>query len=138
MSASSSRMFGDLPPSSWCTRFTVAAARATSTPARVDPVKDTRSMSGCALIAAPTLGPSPLTRLNTPGGTPAASRISAKMMPENGATSEGFSTTVQPTASAGATLQAIWLTGQFQGLMKPHTPTGSRAISVLPRRVWNS
>ena len=45
---------------------------------------------------------------------------------------------VQPTASAGATLQAIWLTGQFHGVMKPHTPIGSRAISVLPRRVWNS
>jgi hypothetical protein len=45
---------------------------------------------------------------------------------------------VQPTASAGATLQAIWLTGQFHGVMKPQTPIGSRAISVLPCRVSNS
>ena len=78
-------------------------------------------------------GPSPLTRLNTPAGTPAASMISAKIWAENGAISDGFSTMVQPTASAGATLQAIWLIGQFHGVMKPQTPIGSLAISVVPR-----
>jgi hypothetical protein len=47
-SASSSNMLGDLPPSSWWTRLTVAAAvRATSVPARVEPVNDTMSTSGC-------------------------------------------------------------------------------------------
>jgi hypothetical protein len=30
-------------------------------------------------------------------------------------------------------LQAIWLTGQFQGVMKPQTPIGSLAITVVPR-----
>jgi hypothetical protein len=40
---------------------------------------------------------------------------------------------VQPTASAGATLQAIWLTGQFQGVIRPHTPIGSLRIRVVPR-----
>ena len=80
MSASSRMMFGLLPPSSWGTRLTVGAAFfATSMPARVEPVKDTMSTPGCELIAAPTPGPSPLTMLNTPGGTPAASRISAKI-----------------------------------------------------------
>ena len=44
---------------------------------------------------------------------------------------------VQPTAIAGATLQAIWLIGQFHGVMKPHTPTGSLAIIVVPRGSWN-
>jgi hypothetical protein len=40
-------MFADLPPSSCDTRFTVsAAAFATCTPARVEPVKETMSMSG--------------------------------------------------------------------------------------------
>jgi hypothetical protein len=34
-----------------------------------------------------------------------------------GAISEGFSTTVQPAAMAGATLQTIWLSGQFQGVI---------------------
>jgi hypothetical protein len=73
-----------------------------------------------------------LTRLNTPAGTPAACRISAKTSAENGATSDGLSTIVQPTASAGATLQAIWLTGQFHGVIKPHTPIGSLTTMVVP------
>ena len=79
-SASSRMMFGDLPPSSWLTRLTVGAARlATSTPARVEPVNEIMSMSGCSLMAAPTSGPRPLIRLNTPFGTPASCRISAKI-----------------------------------------------------------
>ncbi|SAL62529.1 hypothetical protein AWB73_06884 [Caballeronia turbans] len=76
-------------------------------PARVDPVNDTISTSGCALSAAPTLGPSPFTRLNTPSGTPAACMISANSTALIGDTSLGFSTTVQPAASAGATLHTI-------------------------------
>jgi hypothetical protein len=56
-------------------------------PARVLPVNDTMSMLGVAGIAAPTVGPSPLTRLNTPLGTPAACRISAKISAEKGAIS---------------------------------------------------
>ena len=107
-SASSRMMLADLPPSSCATRFTVGAAlRATSTPARVEPVNDTMSTSGCEEMAAPTVGPSPFTRLKTPAGTPASSSTSAKRMALNGATSEGFSTIVQPAAKAGATLQAI-------------------------------
>ena len=61
------------------TRFTVgAAAVATATPARVEPVKDTMSTSGCEEMAAPTVGPSPFTMLNTPGGTPASCMICVK------------------------------------------------------------
>ena len=107
-SASSRMMLGDLPPSSCATRFTLGAASiATCVPARVEPVKDIMSTSGCLDSAAPTLGPAPLTRLNTPAGTPASCMISAHTCAERGAISLGFSTTVQPTASAGATLQAI-------------------------------
>ena len=120
-SASSRMMFADLPPSSCATRFTVGAAlRATSMPARVEPVNDTMSTSGCDASGTPTLTPSPFTRLNTPAGTPAASRISAKMIAFSGATSDGLSTIVQPAASAGATLHAIWFSGQFQGVIIPH------------------
>ena len=130
-------MLGDLPPSSWCTRLTVGAAlRATSMPARVLPVKDTMSTPGWLEIAAPTVGPSPLTRLNTPAGTPAACMTSVQICAEKGAISEGLSTIVQPTARAGATLQAIWLTGQFHGVIKPHTPIGSLTIIVVPRCSW--
>jgi hypothetical protein len=90
------------------------------------------STSGWLVMAAPTPTPSPFTRLNTPAGTPAACRISVHTWAENGASSEGFRIMVQPTARAGATLQAIWFTGQFQGVMKPHTPMASLRIRVLP------
>ena len=89
-------------------------------------------------MAWPTVGPSPLTRLKTPFGTPAACRTSAKMIALSGAISLGFSTIVQPAASAGATLHMIWLIGQFHGVMKPQTPIGSRAISVGPSSCSNS
>ena len=59
--------------------------------------------------------------------------ISAKIWPENGAISEGFSTMVQPVASAGATLQAIWFSGQFHGVISAQTPIGSLTIRVVPR-----
>ena len=45
---------------------------------------------------------------------------------------------VQPVANAGATLAAIWLIGQFHGVIKPHTPIGSLLIRVVPRSSWNS
>ena len=71
---------------------------------------------------------SPLTRLKTPAGAPAASTISAKIRPLIGAISLGFRTTVQPAASAGATLQTIWFSGQFHGVIRAATPTGSLTI----------
>jgi len=89
-------------------------------------------------MAWPTVAPSPFTRLNTPFGTPAACRTSAKMIAFNGAISLGLSTMVQPAARAGATLHVIWLMGQFHGVMNPQTPIGSRMIRVLPCMCSNS
>src|SRR3546814_16913485 len=88
----------------------------------------TISMPGCALIALPTVGPSPCTRLNTPAGTPAASRISAKLPALPGHSSEGLRIIVLPAASAGATLRAIWFSAQFPGAIMPTTPIDSYAI----------
>src|SRR4029079_9590338 len=123
---------------SCATRLTVSAASlATLTPADVDPVKDTMSIPGWAAIASPAVGPSPLTRLKTPGGTPAASTISANNIALSGAISLGFSTTVQPVASAGATLEATWFSGQFHGVISPQTPTGSRRTIPFPIRSSN-
>ena len=63
--------FGDLPPSSSATRFTVSAATAaTRLPARVEPVNEIMSTSGCETSASPTSAPVPVTRLKTPGGKP--------------------------------------------------------------------
>ena len=44
---------------------------------------------------------------------------------------------VQPVASAGATLVAIWFSGQFHGVMKPQTPIGSFTSRVVPRSSSN-
>ena len=49
-----------------------------------------------------------------------------KQIALSGAISLGFRTTVQPVASAGATLEAIWFSGQFHGVISPQTPIGSR------------
>ena len=76
-SASSSSTLGDLPPSSSATFLMVGAASSdTRRPARVEPVKEIMSTSGCAASASPTTGPIPVTRLNTPGGNPRSSMIS--------------------------------------------------------------
>ena len=105
-------MLADLPPSSWWTLVTLAAATsATRVPARVEPVNDTMSTSGWAAIASPTTGPTPDTRLNTPAGKPNSSMMSAKRKAFRGATSLGLRTTVQPTAMAGATFAMIWCSG---------------------------
>ena len=72
-SASGRITLADLPPSSRVTRLTVRdATSATRVPARAEPVNDTTSMPGCRAIASPVTGPVPLTRLNTPGGSPAS------------------------------------------------------------------
>ena len=94
-------------------------------PARVEPVKLTMSTWGCDDSAVPTPAPSPLTRLKTPAGTPAASRISARIIAQPGASSLGLRIIVSPAASAGATLAQIWLSGQFQGVIIATTPKGS-------------
>ena len=104
-SASSSRIFGDLPPSSCVTRLTVgAAACATSTPARVEPVIEIMSMPGWAASVAPTSAPVPVTRLKTPDGVPASCMIWAKRCALKGDNSLGLRMTAQPAAMAGATL----------------------------------
>ncbi len=102
----------DLPPSSRATRLTAAPAAAPiRRPTAVEPVKETRSTPGCSARACPATGPRPVTRLKTPAGTPASCTASAKSWAVSGVSSAGFSTIVQPAASAGATLATIWWSG---------------------------
>jgi hypothetical protein len=63
--------------------------------------------------------------------------ISVQITASIGASSDGLSTMVQPAARAGRTLQAIWLVGQFHGVIRPHTPIGSREIRVVPSTLSN-
>ena len=46
----------------------------------------------------------------------------------SGVSSDGLSTAVQPVRSAGITFSTIWFIGQFQGVISPQTPMGSRSI----------
>ena len=62
-------------------------------------------------MASPTTRPEPETMLSTPAGRPISCAASASMNALSGAISAGFSTTVQPAASAGAILQTIWCSG---------------------------
>jgi hypothetical protein len=111
MSASSYTSTGALPPSSRWTRFTVwAAAAAISFPVAVSPVRLTMSTSGWRMRRSPTTAPGPVTTLKTPFGKMSAAS-SARRIAESGVMDEGFSTTVQPAASAGQSFQIAIMSG---------------------------
>ncbi len=106
-SAPGSTTDADFPPSSIDTRFmSPAACAATLRPTAVEPVNDTIWMSGCDTSASPTAAP-PNTRFRTPGGSFVCSHAAIIRSVTAGASSDGFSTTVQPASSAGATLAVI-------------------------------
>ena len=111
-SASSSSTLGDLPPSSSATRLIVVRGELGHAPTRARGAGERHHVDvGVRGDRLPHHRAEPVTRLNTPGGKPRSSMISARMNALTGATSDGFSTTVQPAASAYATLAAIWLSG---------------------------
>ena len=123
-SASSKTMKGDLPPSSRVSDLPEpAVASRMRRPTSVEPVKAILSMPGCLTISSPVV-PSPVTMLTTPGGRPAISQISANRSAVSGVNSAGFSTTVLPSAIAGAIFQASISSGKFHGMIWPQTPTG--------------
>jgi len=88
------------------------------------PVNVTLSIPGWVTSACPVSAP-PVTRLNTPGGNPISLISSDKRIADKLANSDGFITTVQPAARAGATFIAYIITGAFQGMIAATTPTGS-------------
>src|SRR3546814_16596875 len=73
-------------------------------------------------------GASPRTRLSTPAGSPASSASTASASAESGVSSAGLRTTVQPAASAGATLRVTIASGKFHGVIAATTPTGPRSV----------
>ena len=86
-----------------------AAVRATSMPARTEPVMDTMLGVGCEISSRP-VSRSPQTTLNTPGGRNSAA-ISASSRVETGVVSEGLSTIALPAAMAGANFQTAIIIG---------------------------
>ncbi len=132
-SASAKITLADLPPSSSVTRLIVCAALAAiERPTSVEPVNAIFATSGCSTRRAPHVLPGPTTTLTTPGAIPASSAISAKRSAVSGVSSAGFSTTVLPAASAGASFQEAIASGKFHGVIRPTTPSGSRTVNAWP------
>ena len=104
-----------------------ASVLAISFPTSVEPVNAILSMSGCLTMAAP-VSPEPVTIFTTPSGKSASWKIFANCNAVIEVVSAGLSTTVLPQASAGAIFQAAINNGKFQGMICPHTPTGSRSV----------
>ena len=103
-SASANTMFGDFPPSSSVTRFSVSAPlRMIIFPTSFEPVNPTLSTLGWATSGAPHVSPKPVRTFRTPAGSPASSRIFGISSAVSGVCSAGFRITVHPAAIAGAT-----------------------------------
>src|SRR5579875_1566523 len=116
-SASSNTMNGEFPPSSSETRLSVRpAASPTSRPTAVEPVNEIISTFGSTVRAAPGSA-SPGSTWNTSSGKPARCNATAiKKPPETGVCTSGFSTTVFPRASAGATERIERISGAFHAV----------------------
>ena len=78
----------------------------------------------------------PVSTLNTPFGMPARSASAASASAVSGVSLAGFSTTVQPAASAGETFRVIIEHGKFHGVIAPQTPIGCRIASSRASGRW--
>src|SRR5690242_19515085 len=99
-------------------------------PVGSDPVKVIWATSGCSTSDGPSSFPYPVTTLITPSGKPAClvnEANSSELTDEN---SEGFKTTAQPAAKAGAHLRAKKVSGEFHAVIASTTPTGSRKVNA--------
>src|SRR3989304_4571279 len=127
-------MKGALPPSSSDTFFTCPAHwRISSLPTSVEPVKPSLRTIGLEVSSPPIAGASsasPVTIERTPGGSPAPSARTATASAESGVCSAGFSTIVQPAASAGADFRVGIAAGKFQGVIPAVTPTASFVTTI--------
>src|ERR1044071_3651175 len=76
------------------------------------------------MISSPASEPEPITRFKTPGGIPAASKISVMRTAVAGVIEAGLNTTVLPATKAGAIFQTGIATGKFHGVTQATTPSG--------------
>ena len=83
------------------------------------------AMSGCSMNAS-TTSLSPLTTLNTPGGSPASVHSSASRSDSDGTRSDGFITKVLPHAIATGAIHIGIIAGKLNGPIPAHTPSGWR------------
>ena len=130
-SASSKTRSGALPPSSSETFLIVPAHFAISSrPTSVEPVNVSLRTVGFVASSSPTTDDDPGTTAKTPGGTPARCASSASASAEKGVALAGFSTIVQPAASAGPALRVIIAIGKFHGVIAAQTPIGCLRTSI--------
>src|SRR5690606_37428801 len=90
----------------------------------VEPVNVNLRTRESVVSTSPIACGSPVRTLKTPGGKPASLARCTSASAENGVNSDGFNTTVQPTANAGATFRVIIAAGKFHGVIAATTPTG--------------
>jgi hypothetical protein len=90
--------------------FTPETVLKIASPVAPEPVKATLSIAGWATSARP-VAPAPVTRLATPAGSFAASRLRNTSIAADGVYSDGFTTIVQPAASAAHSFQPMSSTG---------------------------
>ena len=83
------------------------------------------------MSSSPTTAPGPVTMLSTPAGSPPSVISSASRSVASGVVLAGFTTTVLPTAMAGAILLTISVSGKFHGIIAPTTPMGLRTTSPI-------
>ena len=91
----------------------------------VEPVKWTPASSGLASAAAPISAPGPKTRLITPGGRPASSRMRIVIQAESAWVEAGFQTTVLPI-SAGDVVRLAPIAVKLNGLIAKTKPSSAR------------
>src|SRR5688572_2247398 len=127
-SASAHTMNGAWPPSSSETRFTVRAAFSYSfIPTSVLPVNvSLRTRASAKNTSDTAAGSAVVSTWNTSGGPPASTHSCSSRIAVSGDCSAGFNTTVQPAASAGATLRVTIAAGKFHGVTAYTGPTGWR------------
>ena len=109
-----------------------AAPAAIERPTSVEPVNATLATSGCSTSRCPHVRPGPTTTLTTPSGIPASRAMRSNSSAVSGVSSAGFSTTVLPAASAGASFHDAITSGKFHGVINATTPSGSRKVIPTP------
>jgi len=120
-------MNGFFPPSSNTKRLKcLAASTASIRPTLSDPVNVISFTRGSATSCCTISGPGPETTFSTPGGSPAALKISAIFRPIIGVSSEGLRTNVFPAASAIATFFKGRNRAALKGPIPATTPSGRR------------
>src|SRR5688500_19655023 len=93
-------------------------------PTSFEPVKEIALTAGWLTISSPASEPEPRTRFKTPGGIPAASKISVIRTAVAGVIDAGLKTTVLPATKAGAIFEIGIATGKLHGVTDATTPSG--------------